>query len=165
MSIKYHKLSSKLAFNDFKIIAIHANIPAYRLAWCLDDTFSTQFVCEPESFTINLLPERNSNHVEYHFNGSDTQSRLWLIQNNGTAGRLYSGKPTPDYWLIVEDVSFFDNFNHFIDQINGLDLVQMAYLFPELKAKKLTWTSHLSHLVLSKENDDSDQLNDFPQDY
>jgi len=63
LSMKRYKSTIIKHPSDFKIVAIHAAFSPYLLAWCLDDTFSLNFVCEPETFTINLSQNRISQNV------------------------------------------------------------------------------------------------------
>lgn len=146
LSIKRYKSTISPSTNDFKIIAVHSNISPYLLAWCLDDTFSTNFVCEPKTFTINLSQNRISQHLEYYFEGSETISNMWILQNSGTTGKLFSGKPTPDYWILIGDQELMPNFDQWLDQLKSIEKIQLAYVFPEELSEKFHWIYRLSHL-------------------
>ena len=144
--IKRHHQSYNLSPNDFKIVAIHSNISPYLLAWCLDDTFSTNFVCEPKTFEINLSKNRLSQHIEYYFEGSETLSHMWILQNSGTNGKIISGKPSPDYWLIIGDSELMPSFDQWLNKLKSIDKIQMAYVYPEHLSEKFNWVYMLSHL-------------------
>lgn len=146
LSMKRYKSTIIKHPSDFKIVAIHADFSPYLLAWCLDDTFSLNFVCEPETFTINLSQNRISQHVEYHFQGSEQYTSMWILQNNGTLGKIYSGKPTPDYWILIEDEELMPNFELWLERLKSIDKIQTAYVFPPEKAIKFTWVNLLRHL-------------------
>jgi hypothetical protein len=132
--------------NDFKIVAVHTDYSPYLLAWCLDDTFSLKFLCEPETFAINLRESVISEHVEYHFQGSEQYTSMWILQNNGTLGKIYLGKPTPDYWILIDDEELMPNFELWLEKLKSIDNIKTAYVFPPEKARKFTWVNLLRHL-------------------
>lgn len=148
MSTKASKSTLLNSFSNTCIIAIHSTSLAYSLAWCLDETFSTQFICEPEKFKITLpngLEE--SYHVQYFFGGSDIQSRMWLVQNQGSARKLFTEKPIPDFWLIIENKLFYNQMEDWVTKIKEMSKVQTAYIFPKQKLNKLDWIMNLNHII------------------
>lgn len=132
--------------NEFIIVAVYTHLPPYSLAWCLDDTFSVNFICEPETFTINLSQNRISQHAEYYFQGSEQTSPMWILQNNGTNGKIYSQKPSPDYWIFIGDEELMPNIDEFLEKLRKIENIQMAHLVPSEISTKFKWVSELKHL-------------------
>ncbi len=153
MSTKRHKSTISIDGTNFTIIAIHTDFSPYSLAWCLFDTFSLQFVCENPPFQINLPNQLDSIHAEYHFFGSEDYPRMWLIQNQGTQSRLVNSKPLPDYFLIFEEEDVILHFDHWLETLNRVARIQLAYVFPKDKTKKFHWVNELHHLRFQKQDD------------
>jgi hypothetical protein len=146
LSIKRHKSTFLGASIELDIIAIHAQIPPHLMAWCLDDTFSSQFVRQDPSFSVFLSQNTESKHVEYHWEGSETACEMWIVENKGSGGLLYNGKPTPDFWLLLRGAEDMGGTEEWLKGIKTITSVQMAYDFPAEKHSKLTWITALSRL-------------------
>ena len=146
LSIKRHKSTFLGASIDLAIIAIHAQIPPHLMAWCLDDTFSSKFQRQDDTFSVFLSKITESKHVEYYFEGSETVCEMWLVENKGSGGLLYSGKPTPDYWLLLRAADELGGTDEWVSGLKTIPSIQMSYLFPIEKHAKLTWLRALSHL-------------------
>lgn len=131
---------------DLDIIAIHAQIPPHLMAWCLDDTFSSKFVRQPEPFNVFLSKNTESSHVEYYWQGNETACEMWLIENKGSSGLLFNGKPTPDFWLLMRNAEEMGGFDDWVQGLKGIKNIQMSYIFPFEKHNKLYWVNALSHL-------------------
>ena len=116
------------------------------MAWCLDDTFSSKFQRQDDTFSVFLSKITESKHVEYYFEGSESVCEMWLVENKGSGGVLYSGKPTPDYWLLLRAADELGGTNEWIDGLKTVQSIQMSYIFPIEKHAKLTWLRALSHL-------------------
>lgn len=153
LSIKRHKSTLLGANIDLDIIALHAQIPPHLMAWCLDDTFSSTFVRQDEPFSVFLSQDTESNHVEYYWKGSETACEMWILENKGSGGSLYTSKPTPDYWLLMRNA---ENMGGIADWLNGLKTIkhiQMSYEFPAKNHNKLQWIGNLSHFFILKKPD------------
>lgn len=146
LSIKRYKSSQLGANIDFDIIALHAQIPPHLMAWCLDDTFSSSFVRQDHLFSVFLSKETESQHVEYHWEGSDVACQMWLLENKGSAGMLFTGKPSPDYWLLMRNAEDMGGIADWLTGIKTIQHVQMSYEFPANRHNKLNWVNALSHL-------------------
>ena len=145
LSAKRYKSSVSLYGSDFVIVGIHTNEPPYKLSWCLNDTFMWDFVCEKVPFAVNLPEKLVSMHAEFHYQGSELNPRLWLLQNQGSELRLVNQKPIPDYFLIVEkEFAELRNWEEMMRNVNG---VQHAYTYPEKIAQKMHWVYNLKHLI------------------
>ncbi len=131
---------------NFDVVGIHSiNTPHY-LAWCLNDTFSSNFQLHVHSFALNLLEETASEHAEFYWEGDETHSEMWLVSNRGSAGLLYTGKPTPDFWLIIRDADIMGGTADWIRGMKAITNVQMVFKFPAEQLEKLPWLQQLSHL-------------------
>lgn len=146
LSIKRHKSTFLGASIDLAIIAIHAQIPPHLMAWCLDDTFSSRFVRQDPPFSVFLSQNTESTHVEYYWEGNETGCEMWIIENKGTGGMLYSGKPTPDFWLLMRGAEDMGGIEDWLRGIKTIASIQLAYPFPADKHSKLHWVNALSHL-------------------
>jgi len=146
LSIKRHKSTFLGASIDLAIIAIHAQIPPHLMAWCLDDTFSSRFVRQDPPFSVFLSQNTKSTHVEYYWEGNETGCEMWIIENKGTGGMLYSGKPTPDFWLLMRGAEDMGGIEDWLRGIKTIASIQLAYPFPADKHSKLHWVNALSHL-------------------
>ena len=146
LSIKRHKSTFLGASIDLEVIALHAQIPPHLMAWCLDDTFSSQFVRQDPSFSVFLSQKTESKHVEYYWEGSETACEIWIVENKGSGGMLYSGKPTPDFWLLMRGAEDMGGTEDWLKGIKTISSVQLAYSFPTEKHNKLPWINALSHL-------------------
>lgn len=146
LSIKRHKSTFLGASIDLAIIAIHAQIPPHLMAWCLDDTFSSRFVRQDPPFSVFLSQNTASTHVEYYWEGNETGCEMWIIENKGTGGLLYSGKPTPDFWLLMRGAEDMGGIEDWLRGIKTIASIQLAYPFPADKHSKLHWVNALSHL-------------------
>jgi hypothetical protein len=71
---------------------------------------------------------------------------MWLVNNRGSHGLLYSGKPTPDYWLVIREAEIMGGTSDWIQGIKAINNVQMVFEFPTEQLEKLTWLQQLSHL-------------------
>jgi hypothetical protein len=69
-----------------------------------------------------------------------------LLENKGSSQFLFSGRPTPDFWLIVQESESMGGLSEWLEQLKRLNGVQMAYLFPSENHSKLAWLSQLRHL-------------------
>ena len=116
------------------------------MAWCLDDTFSSKFQRQDDTFSVFLSKITESKHVEYYFEGSESVCEMWLVENKGSGGLLYSGKPTPDYWLLLRAADELGGTDDWINGLKTIQSIQMSYIFPIEKHAKLTWLRALSHL-------------------
>ncbi len=146
MPLKKFKSPELKADIDLDIIAVHAQITAHFMAWCLDDTFSSVFVRQPELFSVSLPKNVESNHAEYYWNEVETSGQMWLIENKGNKGFLYSPKPRPDFWVLMKNMEEQVELDHWIKKIHLISKVQTAYIFPKSKHSKLFWLTALSHL-------------------
>ena len=146
LSIKRHKSTFLGASIDLAIIAIHAQIPPHLMAWCLDDTFSSRFVRQDPPFSVFLSQNTESTNVEYYWEGNETGCEMWIIENKGTGGMLYSGKPTPDFWLLMRGAEDMGGIEDWLRGIKTIASIQLAYPFPADKHSKLHWVNALSHL-------------------
>jgi hypothetical protein len=116
------------------------------MAWCLDDTFSSRFVRQDPPFSVFLSQNTESTHVEYYWEGNETGCEMWIIENKGTGGMLYSGKPTPDFWLLMRGAEDMGGIEDWLRGIKTIASIQLAYPFPADKHSKLHWVNALSHL-------------------
>jgi len=146
LSIKRHKSTFLGANIDLEIIAVHAQIPPHLMAWCLDDTFSSHFVRQDPPISVFLSQNTESKHVEYYWEGNETACEMWILENKGSGGLLYSGKPTPDFWLLMRGAEDMGGSEEWMKGITSISSVQLAYLFPSNKHSKLHWINALSHL-------------------
>ena len=149
----WHTLSAKRikstqlgAEIELDIFAVHAQIPPHYMAWCLDDTFSSKFQRQDDTFSVFLSKITESKHVEYYFEGSESVCEMWLVENKGSGGVLYSGKPTPDYWLLLRAADELGGTDEWINGLKTIQSIQMSYISPIEKHAKLTWLRALSHL-------------------
>lgn len=146
MSPKKHKSYLNTASLDLDLVAIHSDLSPHRMAWCLDDTFSSRFVCEAHPFEVTLPSNHVSFHVEFHFEGNEICSPMSLLENKGSIQPLFTGRPTPDYWLIVQESDSMGGLGEWLEQLKRISGVQTAYLFPSENHSKMTWLPHLRHL-------------------
>ncbi|MFZ9969977.1 MAG: hypothetical protein ACO3GK_01560 [Bacteroidia bacterium] len=146
MSSKRHKSFFSHAAPELEVLAIHSQLSPHRLAWCLDDTFSSCFICEPNQFEVTLPNQPISLHVEFHFEGNEVCSPMSLIENRGTSQQLYAGRPTPDFWLVVQEPESMGGIATWLEGIKSIPNVQMAYLFPAENHPKLSWLNNIRHL-------------------
>ena len=146
MSPRKHKSYLSTTSLDLDVVAIHSDLSPHRMAWCLDDTFSSRFVCEAHPFEVTLSSNQVSFHVEFHFEGNETCSPMSLLENKGSSQSLYTGRPTPDYWLVVQESESMSGLSEWLEQLKRINGVQTAYLFPSENHSKLTWLQHLRHL-------------------
>lgn len=141
--IKSHFLHFEYSFD---VIGIHTvNAPHY-LAWCLNDTFSSQFELNLRTFAINLLEETASEHAEFYWQGDDEHSEMWLVSNRGSHGLLHTVKPTPDFWLVIRDAEIMGGTDSWVRGIKTISNVQMVFEYPADQLDKLHWLQQLSHL-------------------
>ncbi len=103
-------------------------------------------MCEPKTFEINLSKNRLSQHIEYYFEGSESLSQMWILQNSGTNGKIISEKPSPDFWLIIGDSELMPSFDQWLNKLKSIDKIQMTYVYPEHLSEKFNWVYMLSHL-------------------
>ncbi len=150
-TLKRHKSTVTLDGSDFQVIAIHSSQAPYFVAWCLFDTFSLEFVCEKEPFTINLSKEKESHHLEYFFKGSEQWPRMWLIQNQGTQGKLVKAKPSPDYLLLFEKDFGMLNVEQWFNKLKSSNKFELVYQLQDEQTSKWKWVSLLKHLIIVKE--------------
>ena len=150
-TLKRHKSTVTLDGSDFEVIGIHSSQPTYFVAWCLFDTFSLEFVCEKEPFAINLSKEKQSNHQEFFYKGNEDWPRMWLLQNHGSAGRLMSSKPSPDYFLLFEKHNGLINSEKWLNKIKQANKFEMVYQISESQTTKWKWVTLLKHLIIVKE--------------
>lgn len=149
--MKRYKSTATLDGSDFRVIAIHSSQAPYFVAWCLFDTFSLDFVCEKEPFTINLSKEKESKHLEYFHQGSEEWPRMWLIQNHGSGGKLVNTKPSPDYLLMFEKDFGMLNFDQWLNKLKLSNKFELVYLMDERLTSKWKWVTLLKHLIIVKE--------------
>lgn len=146
LSIKRYKSTFLGANINLDIIALHAQIPPHLMAWCLDDTFSSTFVRQDQPFSVFLSQITESNHVEYYWKDAETACEMWILENKGSGGMLYTGKPTPDYWLLIRNAEDMGGIADWLSGLKTMQHIQMSYEFPANKHIKLQWVSALSHL-------------------
>ncbi|PHX92269.1 MAG: hypothetical protein CK532_04045 [Flavobacteriales bacterium] len=146
LPLKKYKSLQLEADIELDIITIHAQIPPHFMAWCLDDTFSSIFVRQPELFSVSLPKDTESNHVEYYWNDVELSGQMWLIENKGDKGFLYAPKPRPDFWILMKNMEERVELENWIKKIQSISTVQTAYIFPKSKHGKLFWLKALSHL-------------------
>jgi len=148
--LKRHKSTVTLDGTAFHAVAIHSSQAPYFVAWCLFDTFSFEFVCEKEPFTINLSKELKSEHLEYFSKGNEQQPRMWLVQNHGTQGKLVKTKPFPDFLLLFEKDAGLLSVGYFLNKLKLANKFELVYEVQDEQTAKWKWVSLLKHLIIEK---------------
>jgi hypothetical protein len=76
---------------------------------------------------------------------------MWLIQNQGTQGKLLTAKPSPDYLLMFEKDFGILNFEHWLNKLKTSNRFELVYQMQDEQTSKWKWVSLLEHLIIEKE--------------
>jgi hypothetical protein len=148
--MKRYKSSVTLQGNDFAYIAIHSALPSHELSWHIHKKTELQFVREPSTIPLTQDDTNGvSSHVVFYFKGLGNIRPLWLVKNIGNNAPLIRVKPIPDYILVSQIHSEFENNADWVRILREIQKVDMAYLFPEDRTKKMKWVLNLPHLIPS----------------
>lgn len=148
--MKKYKSSVTLQGNDFAYIAIHSALPSHELSWHIHKKTELQFVREPSTIPLTLVDTNEvSSHVVFYFRGLGNLRPMWLVKNIGNKASLIRVKPIPDYILVSQIHSEFENNADWVLILRKIQKVDMAYLFPEDRTRKIKWVLNLPHLIPS----------------
>jgi hypothetical protein len=148
--MKKYKSSVTLQGNDFAYIAIHSALPSHELSWHIHKKTELQFVREPSTIPLTLVDTNEvSSHVVFYFRGLGNLRPMWFVKNIGNKASLIRVKPIPDYILVSQIHSEFENNADWVLILRKIQKVDMAYLFPEDRTRKIKWVLNLPHLIPS----------------
>jgi hypothetical protein len=99
-----------------KIAGIKANMPAYKVAWHIND-------CYGMNFALNLDWEKDvkdkamSVHQHYFYQFEDVELNWHLINNKGTTAFFFQSRPMFDYLLVCDGDDMYNYFEKAIQSI------------------------------------------------
>jgi hypothetical protein len=76
---------------------------------------------------------------------------MWLIQNQGTQGKLVKAKPSPDYLLLFEKDFGMLNVEQWFNKLKSSNKFELVYQLQDDQTSKWKWVSLLKHLIIVKE--------------
>lgn len=129
-------------FSEVSIIAIHSTLTAHLLAFHLDRTFFSEFWLLNEQFEISHQKQIRL-HTCFLYKIPESENEVWLVQNYGSNGHLFTKKPTPDFFLVFKGDGHNFLAEEWIKNTKQLTNHMTTWLIDDSLLPKFEWTAWL----------------------
>jgi hypothetical protein len=111
-----------------KIAGIKANVPFYKLAWLINQSFNIKL-----AFNLDWTKSNNeteiSKHQHYFCRFDDVELNWHLIQNKGDMSYFFQTKPMFDYLLICNGEDIYNYFERAMQSIKTNSKIDFIHPF------------------------------------
>jgi hypothetical protein len=102
--------------NPPKIAGIKTHLPAYKVAWQINDCYGMNFALNID--WVKEVKEKDAScHQHYFYQFEDVELNWHLINNKGTSAFFFQSRPMFDFLLVCDGDDIYNYFEKAIDTI------------------------------------------------
>jgi hypothetical protein len=135
--------------SDFCVAVLYTTEKPERLAWLLDDAFSSTFwlLENPLEMTVK---KNISTNLCFHYSAKNEEAGYWLICD---ATNLVKLRPKADYLLVIKAENAMELMENRLTQIKLVQTIGMAVILPEETKNTFSWLHWLQESNTSESTD------------
>ncbi len=110
-----------------KIAGIKANMPAYKVAWQINNCYGMNFALNLD-WLKEVKDKPMSGHQHYFYQFEDVELNWHLINNKGSSAFFFQSRPMFDFLLVCDGDDIYNYFEKAVDSIRQNKFID--YIFP-----------------------------------
>lgn len=138
--------------SDYCVAVLYTTEQPERLAWLLDDAFSSAFWLLENPLETNV--QKNiSTHLVFYSSPKHEEANYWLVAEAGPLAKL---RPKADYLLVIKAENAMELMEIRLAQIKLIQTISLAHILSEETKNTFSWL----HWLQESNNSDSIDSNE-----
>lgn len=126
-----------------KIAGIKANLPAYKVAWHINQCYGMNFALNLD-WQKEVREKHISSHQHYFYQFEDVELNWHLVNNKGSSAFFFQSRPMFDYLLVCDGDDIYQYFEKAVETIKQNKYIDHIFPFDfELLKSKASYYNNI----------------------